>query len=94
MKMFVWQSEALRNYSSGTLVAMAETPDEARGLILERIPNYAIEMCLVPVSARSMDDMEDWEKESFDAFMKKVASDLEKEPFVMKNSVLFIEGGE
>jgi hypothetical protein len=94
MKMFVWQSEALRNYSSGTLVAMAESPDEARGLILERIFNYAIEMCLVPVSATNMDGMEDWEKESFDAFMAEVVRDLEKEPFIMKNKVLFVSGSE
>ena len=37
MFMFVWRSEALKNYQSGYIIACAETAAEARGNILMTI---------------------------------------------------------
>jgi len=40
MKMFIWDQEFLRDYSSGIGVAVAETVEEARDLILESCKVY------------------------------------------------------
>ena len=78
--MYVWRSEALKNYGLGWLIATASTPDEARSIIKDNAEKYILKQ-------RSW-----YESEDVDHFIALIEIDLRLEP--ENYSVIYIAGSE
>lgn len=85
--MFVWRSEALKNYQSGHLIALAADADKARAKIRNQIEPWIREHreWLLP-------EYNGGDSEDYDEFVAKFEADLAKEPTTHDH--LFIMGSE
>lgn len=85
MKLFHWYSKYLQNYSRGDIVIMAATVEEAREKAIKDFEaNYDERHFITP-------DDEDRD-ENMHYHRKIIDNDIAKEPFVLEDGVIFIEG--
>lgn len=90
MNLYVWSSEACRNYGPGTVAAIGETVDEARGRAFSALVDWAREdrSWLFELDGSvGEDEREEWER-----LLNTINSDLEAEPRVM--TALVVTGSE
>lgn len=98
MKMFHWEiAECLRLYSSGDIIVMAETLEEAKTVALEAgktaVLGYANMAETAAWITQYPDDTD--EQERFDGLMALLKKDLEKAPVVYAApAAVFVNGGE
>lgn len=89
MNMYVWESEALKNYTNGSIVVLAEDPDSARSLVWRHFHNWARNRYDYMFFSNGDLD-ENLFREDYNRIMSQFSTDLEKEPTVQ--TVLFIQG--
>jgi hypothetical protein len=90
MKLYVWRSEACRNYGPGTVAAIGETVDEARGRAFSALVDWAREdrsWLFLEDGSIYPDFADDWSD-----LLQKINSDLEAEPKTM--AALVVTGSE
>ena len=98
MKLFHWEiAECLRLYSSGDIIVMAETLEEAKIVALEAgktaVLGYTNMAETTAWIARYPDDTD--EVERFDRLMQTLREDLEKQPIeYASQAAIFVNGGE
>lgn len=90
MKLYVWRSNACANYGPGTVAAIGESVDEARGRAFSALVDWAKEYrCwLFDLDGSIGDD----EREEWERLLKTINADLEAEPQVM--AALVVSGSE
>jgi hypothetical protein len=87
MNLYHWTSAALKNYSNGDLVVVAETVEEARVIIR----SAALAIYLTQISWFDEKDEDDVER--YAEFVAELAADLAKDPTIAPGFVA-IWGGE
>jgi hypothetical protein len=96
MKLFHWHSTALKAYTSGDIVVMAETMEQARELVLKNVMDWLMQDNSPKNFLVHMMGTEYWDEDDeaeLETFLKLLKEDISKQPIDNKG-VIFIEGGE
>lgn len=93
MKLFHWnRSDALRNYSSGDIMVVADTVEEARAKVIDAAgPIWGKER---GIGNSYFDNIGEFEVDDWREFRSKLLLDLEGDPIVVESGVVFIWGSE
>lgn len=85
--MYIWRSEALKNYGSGWLIVDATDVDTARQILLEQASKWFMDH-----KVWDEEFMDDEEQEAMAEFIKLVMADLRAEAVI--DDVLLIPGSD
>ncbi len=87
MEIYRWNSELLKQYTEGDLIALADSPDSARKLLRAELETWIAESRPYAIQTRDEGDPEE-----YDYLVHLFESDIAKEPTL--HQTLWLNGSE